>query len=282
MSCLRQGNNLSTGSIIFLKLCCLCHVGHVDCLKFTIENGPPDANAALAEAIHGGHVDCVALLVAMVPPSEPYLHTSDAQVGAMQLRCFEYLLCHGWPIDHENMIYAAQHGNLDFARLLHQHRIPLWSGAREQKTREAGATHALYRYLPAQPYFDGKNIMVIPRSEQTNSLMYNVLRWGHACDAPVPPSVEDAIKAKRSSTRAVLLSFHAARRLSRGEDAGDNRAVWAGMHAVPPELTEKFLLQADLEIPESIGKALFARRLVETPCRLLQHTFWVHDSYEEC
>jgi hypothetical protein len=206
-------------------------------------------------------------------------------LGPMQRSCFDYLFDQNWPIHPHNMIKAAQRGDLDFVRLLQERRVPLWSGACEEKPREPRDVmmhDCSYSYSAAAQYCRVNNIILIPANQQAGGGLWTVLRWGHACGAPVSPRVEDAFKAGRLATRAVMLSFHAAGRLSRGDDAGDHKAAWASMHAIPIELIEKILLHADLEIPESIRKPLFARPLVETPCHGPQNRRWACHCRRKC
>lgn len=94
-------------------------------------------------------------------------------------------------------------------------------------------------------------------------VMFDVLRWAYAHGAPVTPAVDDAIRAMRASTRAVLLALHGATRVRRGDGTQAERAAWASMHAVPPSVVEKIVARAGLEIPESFGRSLPAHRPVE-------------------
>jgi hypothetical protein len=80
--------------------------------------------------------------------------------------------------------------------------------------------------------------------------------YGAYMGAPFTPVVHEVFRFKRIATRAVLLCFHVAGRLSRETQTGRKRAAWAGMGRMPPELIEKVLVDADLEIPESIGRGL--------------------------
>jgi hypothetical protein len=80
--------------------------------------------------------------------------------------------------------------------------------------------------------------------------------------APVPSVVKDALKAQRSATRAVLLSFRVAARLSAGEGARGQKAAWAVMGCVPIELIEKILVLAQVEVTESVRQPLEPARRV--------------------
>jgi hypothetical protein len=68
--------------------------------------------------------------------------------------------------------------------------------------------------------------------------------------------MEAFFKAQRCSTRTVLLSFKVATRLSQGEGAVEQLAAWSAMGGMPMELIEKILVFAELEIPESLRRAL--------------------------
>jgi hypothetical protein len=68
--------------------------------------------------------------------------------------------------------------------------------------------------------------------------------------------MEEMFRAQRMSTRAVLLCFHGATRLSQGEGTVEQQAAWSAMGAVPQELIEDILVLGELEIPESLGHRL--------------------------
>jgi hypothetical protein len=71
--------------------------------------------------------------------------------------------------------------------------------------------------------------------------------------------MEEMFKSQRQSTRAVLLCFHVATRLSQVhhvEGSEGQRAAWTCMGRIPLGVIEKVLLLADLEIPESVRRGL--------------------------
>jgi hypothetical protein len=92
--------------------------------------------------------------------------------------------------------------------------------------------------------------------------MWTALRYGGLMGAPVSPAMEELFEAKRRSTCAVLLCFHVATGLSQGEGAVEQLAAWSGMRRMPMELIEKILVFAELEIPESLRRALPRKQCV--------------------
>jgi hypothetical protein len=82
--------------------------------------------------------------------------------------------------------------------------------------------------------------------------MWKVLMYGAAHGAPVTPAVAELLGAQRSATRAVLLSFHVATRLSEGEGTPKQKAAWASVGRTPIEVIGMILILADLEIAESM------------------------------
>ncbi len=119
--------------------------------------------------------------------------------------------------------------------------------------------------------------------------MLKTLRYASCMGAPVTPVIEEIFESQRVATRAVLLCFHVAGRLSRWRASSKrramwaacdphvvareravraaNRAMWGAMARMPRELVEKLLVHADLEIPESFGRRLFAQRSACVPLK---------------
>jgi hypothetical protein len=239
--------------------------GHLDCLEFVMEHGPPINDGVLGLAIRSGHLACVELLVAQGFPHEPYLHDVDweEQARPEQLPCLRHLFDQGCAMDRGNLIMAARSHALSYVQFLHKHGMPLWTRARE------GPPEAYLAHGPCFGIFQidcccmDNNILPIPSGVASSPGLFDVLRWGHACGAPVTPDIEDMIRAKRLATQAVLLSFHGAPRVRRGDGTRAQRAAWVSMYAVPPDQVEDILLKAELEIPESVGRGLFAKQCVE-------------------
>jgi hypothetical protein len=92
--------------------------------------------------------------------------------------------------------------------------------------------------------------------------MYAAMRYASCMGAPVTPFVEKIFRDERAATRAVLLSFHVATRLSQGEGPLKHTAMWAVMARMPLELVETVLVHAVMEIPESLRRSLPPQRSV--------------------
>ncbi len=101
-----------------------------------------------------------------------------------------------------------------------------------------------------------RNIILLPRKPERASHMWEALRYGWAMGAPLTPAMEEVFAAQRSSTRAVLLSFHVALRLSQGKGASKQKAAWKGMARMLIDLIEEILVLAGLEIPELVRRPL--------------------------
>jgi hypothetical protein len=99
--------------------------------------------------------------------------------------------------------------------------------------------------------------------------MWRAVRYGSCMGAPVTPFMVKLFKAERVKTRAVLLCFHVAPRLSGQEGSDKQRVAWDGMGRMPIELIEEILVHADLEIAESVRRRLPPRRSVRVPLKPL-------------
>jgi hypothetical protein len=69
---------------------------------------------------------------------------------------------------------------------------------------------------------EGLAMLPLPRNPEDAAHMWKALMYGSVMGAPVTPGIEELLMAKRAATRAVLLSFHAADRLSRGRGVGSS------------------------------------------------------------
>jgi hypothetical protein len=165
-------------------------------------------------------------------------------------------------MDRGYLIMAARSHDLSYVRFLHARGMPLWTRVRAENYSDE-PDGPKFGCSGVDRYCMDINILPIPSGVESPSGMFDVLRWGHACGAPVTPDIKYLIRAARGATRAVLLSFHGAPRVRRGEGTRAHRAAWASMQAVPPELIEDILLTAEMEIPESVGRSLFAKQCVE-------------------
>jgi hypothetical protein len=92
--------------------------------------------------------------------------------------------------------------------------------------------------------------------------MYRAMRYVSCMGAPVTPSMEKIFRDERAATRALLLSFHVATRMGQGKGICKQGAALDGMARMPPELIEKVLVHADVEIPELLGRSLPPQRSV--------------------
>lgn len=258
-----------------------CRAGHVDCLDFAIQHGPRMGDVLLIAAINKGQLACVKLLVARGWPREtPYLHHVDWYHLAepQMFPCLQHMFEQGCPMHPGNLIMAAQAGGLDYARFLHKHGIPLWTRACEEDPYADQSCGPNFPGTKRDDHCLDNNILPMPSADKAGG-MFDILRWGHALGAPLTPAIEDLIRAKRAATRAVLLSFHGATRLRRGEGTRAQRRAWANMGAIPCELVEEILLKAKLELPETLGRCLPAHRLVEVEGRWVA-AWSVHETVE--
>jgi hypothetical protein len=173
-----------------------------------------------------------------------------------QLRCLQHLFDKGCPIHPGTMISAARFGDVDFMRFLHSRNVPLWDDTQMDWTKDMW-----YNLVPPPCICTlyghaDEGILTVPDPPEDAKYMWTALMYGVVHGAPVPSVVKDVLRAQRSATRAVLLSFCVAARLSAGEGAQGQKAAWAVMGRVPIELIEKILVLADLEVTESVRRPL--------------------------
>jgi hypothetical protein len=245
------------------------HVGNTDCLAFTLEHGCIADDYMLSGAINKGHLACVELMVGQRPPDEPYFHTYTylpgygagapiiPRAGPMQLRGFQHIIDQEHPIHPGTLIVAAGNGDVDLLRFLHTRGAPLWDQAGEDAAEEPNSSGQDCSCISCDPYHLASmgRVALLCKPEDANR-MWQSLRYGGFMGAPWSPAMEEMFRAQRRSTRAVLLCFHVATRLSQGWGVAAQRAAWSGMRHVPMELIEEILVLAELEIPESIRRAL--------------------------
>jgi hypothetical protein len=120
----------------------------------------------------------------------------------------------------------------------------LWNWAWEVES-VSSTSKAAYEKL--EFCLQNRIIMIAQRAEECTP-MWKALRYGSCMGSPVTPFVERMFRAERS---AVLLSFHVAGRLSEWQGDPKQKATWALMGRVPPEVIHKLLVHADLEISEA-------------------------------
>ncbi len=239
--------------------------GKVLCLRVLIDGACPLNDDVLGSAVRGGHLTCVEALHARGLPRKPLSFGSsnwDVRYGGQirddGLRCLAYLLDQGCPIHPETLIFAATSGDLDSVRFLHSHGVGLWDAAGE-------AMGAGWRQMDA--FADGppgmldkyvqRNKKTICESPDGCDHMWSCLWYGWGMGAPLTPAMEKVVTVGRAATRATLLCFGAATRLSQGDGKPPgHRAASAAMDRMPIELLEKIILLADFEMSESLHRRL--------------------------
>jgi hypothetical protein len=215
----------------------------------------------LSTCVKEGDLACVEVLVALGVPHKSCLFGNDIprgqSMGINQLCCLLHLLDWGWPIHPGTLIWAARRGDLDAMRTLHARGAPLWEAAYDEEPEDgqlscnlrSGPLDLKRRIMAA-----GRRTITIPQIPDDSDSMWAALRYGWVMGAPVTPVMEETFKAQRAATRATLLCFHVASRLSRGEGTSDELTMWAVMGRVPIELVEKMVLNASFEIYETVRR----------------------------
>jgi hypothetical protein len=209
----------------------MCPAGRADCLVFALEGSCPLEDSVLDAAVTNGHLKCVELLVAKGLPNKPYLLAptndrvtlSGEPLGARQLRCLEHLFDKGCPVHPGTLISAAARGDFAAVRFLHSRGVLLWAQAWEDTADDIRSARVWgFEWNPGRRGHCLKHmVLTIPPLPKISTDMWKVLGYGSAYGAPVTPVMEEGA-AKRRSTRALLLSFHVAARLSRVERTRDN------------------------------------------------------------
>ncbi len=226
--------------------------GNLDCLAFALSHGYWLGDDVLERAAGSGQVACVDLLIEHgLPRKRPYMYFNKHTLPH-EIKCLELMFNKGVPIDPASLIAAAAYGDVDFVRWLHKRGVPLWQHIEtcapplnvmlndEDRWWEEIA-HALGkpRTLPAPAGLEVED-------------MWGALRYGSVYGAPVTPFAKEIFEEKRRRSRAVLLCFNAATRLSRACTSPKERHVWASMAALPKDLIKDILIFAELEIAETV------------------------------
>jgi hypothetical protein len=255
-----------------------CFAGHFECLAYLLEHGCPVDDLLLGVAMEKGQLPSVELLVRHgLPRNRPYHHRANGpETGSYQRDCLRHIVASGCAIHQGTLIWSAFQGDVDSVRLLHEGGVPLWVRAWALEV-DPGDGPFGFEMLPGlhhMSHAEQHNLIVVPQTSEAGAHMGKVLRYAACMGAPVTPRMEEMLRADRAGTRAVLLSFHVAARLSQGKGSPTQRAhvgphvahhVAAVMAQMPPELIDKVLVHADLEIPESV------RRIVpQQPCVRVQ------------
>jgi hypothetical protein len=264
-----------------------CDIGHTECLAFALKHGCQVTDWVLRSAVMEGHPACVELLadqgLLQELLQEPLLHAeyccshifSSSGVDSAsvrgpftpdQVRCIRHVVDKGGPVHPGTLIMAVRSGDVDFVRYLHGAGVPLWECAWEEEGEDGKLVAMDCACGGCDLYDSARNeIVPIPREPKDAAHMLKALRYGWAMGAALTPTMERVLEDQRRSTRAVLLCFHAATRLSRGAGNVEQGIAWAVMGAIPIELIEKMLVLADLEIPESLHCTLPRERSVMEP-----------------
>jgi hypothetical protein len=251
-----------------------CSTGHTDCLAYVIKHGTHVVNNIdnfLYGAVGEGHLACVDLLLAHRQSDEPYLHTErgcpdrphtaipsyHGPLKPHQLRCLSHILDKGCPVDTGALITAVRNGDLELVRNLHGRGVRLWTSiCAEEASRQL--TFWLPTYCLCNQYnAAAEGRLAIPSDPRHARHMWSALKYCAVMGAPLTPAMWQVFKRQRECTRAVLLCFHAATRLSQGEGSQDEKAAWGAMACVPSELIEKVIVLAEFEISESLRRRLW-------------------------
>jgi hypothetical protein len=242
----------------------------------------------LDAAVIIGHLPSVKLLVSQGLPQKPYLpgygFSFPKRSANDHVRCLQHLLDNGCPIHPGIITSAASFGKMDAVLYLHSRGLQLWDSATEEDGNDLECNNPVSRFagsrrqaaaisskhdkkavsikrrladLTRKQVLQGNNIIAIPKTLQDAAHMWKVLRYGWGVGAPLTPPIEEAFKAKRAATRAVLICFHIGAKLSQEEGTSlEERSPSGPMGRVPPELIEDILVHADFEIRQSLRHSL--------------------------
>jgi hypothetical protein len=108
--------------------------GHVDCLAFAVSHGYALHDGILRVAVEEGQQAVVEFLVEQGLPRKPYMQFPPwgGIVPPAQLKCVQWLADKGVVFNPYMLIKAAEFGDVDFVRWLHQRVVPLWRDTRDK------------------------------------------------------------------------------------------------------------------------------------------------------
>lgn len=204
-------------------------------------------------AVTCGHVDIVKLLVAHGLPAQPitYMRYSSAAplLRPNERLCIEHLLEKGCPIHPMTLIYAAKEGDLDSVRAFNSKGLGLWEYACYDQDFN------FYHHRTWPHIQQEMKVIDIPKTREDATRMFKTLLYGWYRGAPVPPAFEAEFKAMRAATRATLLCFHVASRLSEDEGSlGEHSEAWCVMGRMKLDLIGEILIHADFEIKDTFRR----------------------------
>ncbi len=194
----------------------------------------------LSAAVHNGHLACVELLVAHGLPSEPYLHGKHPIIGGhpqapaliqrplhlgpAQWRCLQHIVDAGRPVHPGTLILAASAGDETCVRYLHGNGVPLWGQAWEEADDRLLTVKQILGCGASREDFASRGVIILPRQAHMTRHLWGALRYAWTQGAPLTPAMEGVLKAKRVTTRAVLVCFHVAAALSQGSASKEGGA----------------------------------------------------------
>jgi hypothetical protein len=149
--------------------------GTVDCLKYIYEKGWPIAHGSLSIAVEEGNLDCVQFL-ARFDCQFPVLHHSLVESAAAYGRydCLRFLLERSnGPYNGEiAATYAAEEGNLDCLRLLHEKGCPCNTQAILFAVEEGNLDCVKYLHEQGCPWSEELLLIYASRSCNPDCQMY--------------------------------------------------------------------------------------------------------------
>ncbi len=143
------------------------------------------------------------------------------------------------------MCIAAARAHLPVVRYLHGRGFPLWSHVKV-------ASDCLF----AQGFRCSvghsemtQNCLYVPEAPHLARCQWGVMRYAELHGAPLPESAGWVFRERRERAREMLMCFHGAARLSKGE--GEHAHLWGLIADVPVDLLYIILVAAELEMEET-------------------------------
>jgi hypothetical protein len=236
-----------------------CYAGHFDCLRFLIERGAPHSDWTLRHVIIAEQLDILNMLLARGAPATPLSYTSyHPYIGDRgtftegQLLCLQHVIDSTRPIHPATLTWGARGGDLQAVRFLHSRGVQLWEYACKEEDfddirfNRLGSTATCWKC-----YVLHRNVLVVP--PMPDKCVLQAMQYGWVRGAPMTPAMETLFRAKRAATRAILNCFHVATSLSNREETSPQlRTTFAVMGKTPMHLIERLLMEADLEIRDTL------------------------------
>jgi hypothetical protein len=179
---------------------------HLQCMQYLLDNGRVIHPGTLICAARRGDVDAVRFLHGRGVP----LWTAACEEDAEEEEFATHISRMCREIVRKLRLRTATIAIPEFAAK------GLFASAHAEAAYDEAEPVPRFRMKTKQRSLRRQGVIAVPEKPLDTVPMWRALQYGWAMGAPLTPAMEEVFKAKRAATRATLLCFHVAARLSQG------------------------------------------------------------------